>query len=244
MSLQSIISVDKKFQTSVNLEYDINNVDKITGYIPTEQSVAVMDKFLRGIYYPSSAKRANVLVGPYGRGKSHLLLVLSAILSLDVVSEDKKKVNKVLKDLTKKISRINEQTGVLIESLLNSNTRLLPVLVNSNGVDISQNLILALRDALERAGILDLLPTTHFDAAIEVLTMWKKDYPKAFSTFVSELKSRKIEPTLFALNLEKYDLEAYNTFCEIYPKIAAGTKFNPYSNTDVIRISFCKKYGK
>lgn len=236
MSLQSIISVDKKFQTSVNLEYDINNVDKITGYIPTEQSVAVMDKFLRGIYYPSSAKRANVLVGPYGRGKSHLLLVLSAILSLDVVSEDKKKVNKVLKDLTKKISRINEQTGVLIESLLNSNTRLLPVLVNSNGVDISQNLILALRDALERAGILDLLPTTHFDAAIEVLTMWKKDYPKAFSTFVSELKSRKIEPTLFALNLEKYDLEAYNTFCEIYPKIAAGTKFNPYSNTDVIKL--------
>ena len=91
MSLQSIISVDKKFQTSVNLEYDINNVDKITGYIPTEQSVAVMDKFLRGIYYPSSAKRANVLVGPYGRGKSHLLLVLSAILSLDVVSEDKKR---------------------------------------------------------------------------------------------------------------------------------------------------------
>lgn len=191
MSLQSIISVDKKFQTSVNLEYDINNVDKITGYIPTEQSVAVMDKFLRGIYYPSSAKRANVLVGPYGRGKSHLLLVLSAILSLDVVSEDKKRVNKVLKDLTKKISRINEQTGVLVESLLNSNTRLLPVLVNSNGVDISQSLILALRDALERAGILDLLPTTHFDAAIEVLTMWKKDYPKAFSTFVNELKGRK-----------------------------------------------------
>ena len=30
MSLQSIISVDKKFQTSVNLEYDINNVDKNT----------------------------------------------------------------------------------------------------------------------------------------------------------------------------------------------------------------------
>ena len=186
MSLQSIISVDKKFQTSVNLEYDINNVDKITGYIPTEQSVAVMDKFLRGVYYASS-QRANVLVGPYGRGKSHLLLILSSILSLDLVAEDKKKAKKVLKDLAKKIGRINEQTGVLVESILSSNTRLLPILVNSNGVDISQNLILALRDALERAGILDLLPTTHFDAAISVLTMWKNEYPEAFSTFVNEL---------------------------------------------------------
>lgn len=111
MSLQSIISVDKKFQTSVNLEYDINNIEKVTGYIPTEQSVAVMDKFLRGVYYPSSYKRANVLVGPYGRGKSHLLLILSSILSLDVVAEDSKKAKKVLKDLTKKITRINEQTG-------------------------------------------------------------------------------------------------------------------------------------
>jgi len=236
MSLQDIISVDKKFQTSVNLEYDINNVDKVTGYIPTEQSVAVIDRFLRGIYYPSSAKRANVLVGPYGRGKSHLLLILSSILSLDVVAGDKKKAKRVLKDLTVKIGRINEQTGVLVDSIINSNTRLLPVIVNSNGVDISQNLILALRDALERAGILDLLPTTHFDAAISVLTMWKNEYPKAFSTFVNELKLRKIEPSLFGLNLEKYDLEAYNTFCEIYPKIAAGTKFNPYSNTNVIKL--------
>ena len=82
MSLQKIISVDKKFQTSINLEYDINNIDKIVGYIPTEQSVAVMDKFLRGVYYPSSTKRANILVGPYGRGKSHLLLILSSIFSL------------------------------------------------------------------------------------------------------------------------------------------------------------------
>lgn len=236
MSLQKIISVDKKFQTSINLEYDINNIDKIVGYIPTEQSVAVMDKFLRGVYYPSSTKRANILVGPYGRGKSHLLLILSSILSLDVVAEDKKKAKIVLKNLAKKIARVNKHTGVLVESLLNSNTRLLPVIVNSNGVDISQNLILALRDSLERAGLLDLLPTTHFDAAIEVLKMWKKEYPKAYSTFVNELRPKKIEPDLFVANLEKYDLQSYITFCEIYPKIAAGTKFNPYANTDVIKL--------
>lgn len=236
MSLQNIIVADKKFQTSVNLEYDLNDIDKIEGYIPTEQSVAVMNRFLRGIYYPSSWKRANVLVGPYGRGKSHLLLILSAILSLDVVAEDKEQAKTILNTLTEKIGRIDKQTGVLAETILGSNIRLLPVIVNSNGVDISQNLILALRDALERAGILDLLPTTHFDAAINILKMWKEEYPEAFSAFVSELKLRKIEPTMFWIDLGKYDSEAYNTFCDIYPRIAAGTKFNPYSNTDVIKL--------
>ena len=47
MSLQSIISVDKKFQTSVNLEYDVNNIDKyinktIKAYLENDINLSVM----------------------------------------------------------------------------------------------------------------------------------------------------------------------------------------------------------
>ena len=66
MELSKIISIDKKFKSSVNLEYDLNNIEKIIGYIPTEQSVKVIDRFLRSIYYAKDEnnKRANILVGP------------------------------------------------------------------------------------------------------------------------------------------------------------------------------------
>ncbi len=243
MKLSNIISVDKKFQTSVNLEYDINSIEKITGYIPTEQSVAVIERFLRGIYYPSEAKHSNILVGPYGRGKSHLLLILSAIMSLDIVADDKKKAKKTLKDLSRKISRVNEQTGALVESILNSNTRLLPVVINSNGVDINQSLILGLKDALERAGISDIMPTTHFDAAINIFMMWKNEYPEAISVFTKELKKCKIDVFTFEANLRKYDIDAYNIFCNLYPKVAAGTKFNPYASTDIVKLYSAVNYA-
>ncbi len=234
MTLKEIISVDKKFQTSVNIEYDINSFAKIEGYIPTEQSVAVLDKFLHEIYFSSESKKANVLVGPYGRGKSHLLLVLSSLLSLDVVSSEKAKAQKVLTTLCAKIARVNQDTGALAKEILNKKIRLLPVIINSNGIDINQNLILAIRDALTRAGLINLLPTTHFDAALEVLKMWQDSYPEAYKNFVNELKKRKVEVKNFDILLAQYNVEAYETFCEIYPLIAVGTKFNPYSNTNVI----------
>ena len=234
MTLKEIISVDKKFQTSVNIEYDINSFAKIEGYIPTEQSVAILDRFLREIYFTTESKKANVLVGPYGRGKSHLLLVLSALLSLDVVVEEKAKAQKVLKTLCKKIARVNKETGALAEEIYNKKIRLLPVIINSNGIDINQNLILAIRDALNRAGLINLLPSTHFDAALDVLKMWQNSYPDAYKNFVNELKKRKVEVKNFDVLLAQYNVEAYEIFCEIYPLIAVGTKFNPYSNTNVI----------
>ena len=84
MKYNEFIEVNQGFQASVNLEYDLNKLDKIEGYIPTEQSVKLLGGFLRSIYYNTDSQgRAVVLIGPYGRGKSHLLLVLSALTSLD-----------------------------------------------------------------------------------------------------------------------------------------------------------------
>ena len=236
MELSQIITVDKKFQTSVNLEYDLYSFDKIEGYIPTEQSVAVLNKFLQTIYYPSENKHANVLVGPYGRGKSHLLLVLSSLLSLDIVSESKTKAKKVLKSLIEKISRVDNKVGALAEEIFENKIRLLPIIINSNGIDINQNLILAMRDALERANLLDILPSTHFDAALSVLKMWEESYPEAYHKFNDELKLRKVDINTFDVRLGQFDVSAYEVFCEIYPKVAAGTNFNPYANTDIIKL--------
>lgn len=70
MKYSDFIHVNEGFQTSVNLEYDLNIPEKVKGYIPTEQSVRVLGEFLKSFYYSNDTQsRANVLVGPYGRGK-------------------------------------------------------------------------------------------------------------------------------------------------------------------------------
>ena len=50
MKYSKLIEVNEGFQTSVNLEYDLNKTSKIRSYIPTEQSVKVLGSFLRSYY--------------------------------------------------------------------------------------------------------------------------------------------------------------------------------------------------
>ena len=74
MRYTDFLGIKQGFQASINLEYDLNNIEKIKSYIPTEQSVQVLGDFLHSYYYNNDANsRATVLVGPYGRGKTHLL---------------------------------------------------------------------------------------------------------------------------------------------------------------------------
>ena len=102
MRYNELVEVNQGFQASVNLEYDLNKTEKIRSYIPTEQSVKVLGAFLRTYYYNTeSQNRATVLIGPYGRGKSHLFLVLSALTSLDFFAhstEEKKEAREILID--------------------------------------------------------------------------------------------------------------------------------------------------
>lgn len=144
MFYSELIDTNQGFQASVNLELDLNRKDKIKGYIPTQQSVKVLGELLRSYYYSTeSQNRARVLIGPYGRGKSHLLLVLIALTSMDVYSSMDYTVEeaKVMQnDLCFKIASVNAEVGALAKAVVDAGVRTLPVIINSNSRDINQAL--------------------------------------------------------------------------------------------------------
>ncbi len=76
--LDEVIEIDRRFQNSVNLSIDLDNKKKIESYIPTRSSVAILDQYLDSV--EKGMDKATILIGPYGKGKSHLLLVLLDIL--------------------------------------------------------------------------------------------------------------------------------------------------------------------
>ena len=80
MKLVDFVKIDHRFEKSVNLLLDLNDESKLKLYIPTRSSIKLMTEYLEEVN-SFSGKRANILIGPYGKGKSHLLLVLLAILS-------------------------------------------------------------------------------------------------------------------------------------------------------------------
>lgn len=240
MKYNEFIEVNQGFQASVNLEYDLNKIDRIEGYIPTEQSVKLLGGFLRSFYYNTdSQSRATVLIGPYGRGKSHLLLVLSALTSLDCFAqgdEEKNAARKIQVALCNKISRVNAEIGALSKAIVDSDIRTLPVIINSNTPDINQSFLVALSEALTRAHLEGLLPNTYFDSALSVIEKWEANYPDAIQKLKAELRKRKERLDTLKIGLKQFDHKAYKLFCESYPLIAAGTEFNPLTNMDVVRL--------
>ena len=77
--MKQLINIAKGFQTSVNIAYDLNNDEKIRGFIPTMSSLDVIEDVLLSTT-ATSTQRARILIGAYGRGKSHIILVLMSLL--------------------------------------------------------------------------------------------------------------------------------------------------------------------
>lgn len=230
MKYSEFIGSDNNFQTSVNLQYDLNKEEKIKGYIPTTQSLSILKRYLNAVCSDSNNEdNATVLIGPYGRGKSHLLLVLSAILSNSADSPS-------IAELTDKLSAADSSVGELLGVLHSRNKPYLPIIINSNHADINQSFIIALREALERNDLNDFFPETYFDSALKMINTWENDFENAIKLFKKELRSRKIKFTDFKDQLNKCTASAYQTFCSIYPIISNGANFNPLQNTDVVKM--------
>lgn len=76
-SLRDIIQFNSNFKTAINLYLSLNKAEKVLGYIPTKSSVSFLGEYLKAVL--ENKEQATLLVGPYGKGKSHLLLVLHKV---------------------------------------------------------------------------------------------------------------------------------------------------------------------
>lgn len=230
MKYSKFIGSDNNFQTSVNLQYDLNKENKIKGYIPTTQSLSILKKYLNAVCSDNNNEdNATVLIGPYGRGKSHLLLVLSAILSNSADSP-------VIAELTHKLTSADGSVGELLGIFHDKKRPYLPIIINSNHTDINQSFIIALREALERNDLNDFFPKTYFDSALRMIKTWESDFENAIKLFKKELRIRKLKLSDLKDQLNKCSASAYQTFCEIYPVVSNGASFNPLQNTDVVKM--------
>ena len=162
MRYRDIIGVNENFQYSVNLQFDINNIEKIKEYIPTKDGCELLKSYLNSIIYGKN--RATTLIGPYGKGKSHLLLVLITLLD-DYEKEDIPYINEFML----KIKRTDEELYEMINSIRKSKQKVMPVIINSNYGDLNQAFLLALSEALERENLSDVVVNTYFDVAIKVI---------------------------------------------------------------------------
>ncbi|GIM28836.1 hypothetical protein CPJCM30710_15020 [Clostridium polyendosporum] len=242
MRYTDFLKLSEGFQYSINLQYDLGSNNKVKGYIPTINTVNILKSYLKAIY-DGSGDKATVLVGPYGKGKSHLLLILLTLL------QNKEENKDAIQELINKISRIDESTAQLCRMIFENNIKLLPVIINSNYTDLQQSFFMALNYSLKKNGLTDLMPNTYFDSVINVINKWKEEFEGTIKVLKKGLKDFGLTLSELEDRIKKYDQDSYEIFKDVYLSISSGIEFNPFVNSDVVRLYdetnflLCDKYG-
>lgn len=237
--MKNFVNVDTRFQKSINLTLDTGDMALVNRYIPTRSSVSILKQYLTNIVR-GQGEHATILIGPYGKGKSHLLLVLLALLckSKDETAE-----------IQKKIIEADNSTKLLFMELAEVGRPFLPVIVSSFQGDLNESFIFALQEALKKTGIRDLPLPSEYSEAVRTMESWKESYPDTYQRFEKMLEERGCTASLFKERLKKQKEAALLEFKEFYPVLTSGSVFNPMVQKEALRVYeevnrvLCAKYG-
>ena len=231
LGLSEFVGFNSEFRNAINLDLNLNHKEKLQSYIPTKSSVDILKRYLLSII--NNQMHASMLIGPYGKGKSHLLLVLLAIISLDGKNEEDKTL---VMYLYEKIRKVDEEAAEYIDRIMNGpEGRFLPVIINCQE-DINQSFLLGLNKALNRSGLSNLTPKTDFLYAVEVIENWQKNYPETYTEYHEKLKNKKISFNAMKAELLQFNREYLAIFKELYPQLTSGSIFNPLAEADITRV--------
>lgn len=223
MKYNDILNIDVHFQNSINIGLDLNDDSKINSYIPTTTGINYLNHFISNVI-DNDDEKSSMLIAPYGKGKSHAVLVLLSLLSSTNYENYKKlltKIEEVDVELANKIKVIQSK-------------RFLPVIISNTRGTLNQSLLLSMQKALRNAGIHEVLLQTDFHQAYSRVQEWKHKYPDTYNNFLIELKNRKIPYEKFVKSITSYNESALRMFKEIHKKILSGAEFVSQNTLEVV----------
>lgn len=222
--MKKMISVASDFQSSVNIAYDLNNDSKLLNYIPTKSALDLLEDILLSTKNDSN-RRARLLIGAYGKGKSHIILMILGILM--------KKDRQLFDRLLTKTKKDNKKLYELIKSYYEDSKKILPVVIRGSNTSLSQSLLLSLQKTLEENELANFISETNYSAAVATIERWKSDFPDTYKEFFEMID---IPASEYISNLTRFDPVSYSVFESLYPKLTAGSTFNPFLGLDVIEL--------
>lgn len=226
--LSEIVRLNSNFKNSINLYLNLNKKNKVESYIPTKSSLKILKRYADSVR--QNKNQSTILVGSYGKGKSHLLLILLAIVSMERTEENKE----IIRDLFGKIKDVDEETYQIIHEVWNKKEKFLPVIISGNQDDLNQTFMVALNDSLKRAELTELMPDTFYSIAIQTIDRWKRDYPDTYKKYYELIQSKGHSVEEIEVGLKTYNPEKLNIFKAVYPKLTAGSVFNPLAGGDAL----------
>jgi len=212
-----------KFKYSININMDLHDSEKVNNFIVTNTAVNLLSKFINSI---ESAKGNPLLfIGPYGKGKSYLLLVLAELLYSNKFKSCKKTFSSI-----KKSSVYDKNVFEKIR-----NKRYLTITVNGSYEVFKSELILEIKKRLKEEGLDDFDYKTSYELANDLLEKWQKD----------EHNCKKLEKYLIKNNssideiakgLNDLDIEKLKIFKKAHVHMMFNEEFEPLIKQNITNI--------
>lgn len=221
--MSKMISVASGFQYSVNIGYDLSSDEKLKNFIPTKSALHLLEEILLSTA-ETSTERSRVLIGAYGKGKSHIVLTILSIL-----------LKRDLNLFEKMLPRLEEYPKIkqCVLNYYESKNKILPVVITGSSTSLTQAFLLALQRTLSDNDMLDIMPETNYRAAISVIERWKTEFPDTYKLFEAAIET---PVSVFLDALAAYNIAAYEQFEKVYPTLTAGSVFNPFLGFDVVEL--------
>lgn len=230
MDLTKNINIMQDFQYAINIAYDINGNDKIKNYIPTPSAIEIIEDIMLSTSNTSN-DRAKIFVGAYGKGKSHLALIIASLL----YRKEPELFSNLLSYICQSTQNAKGESELCTytKNYLDSKKKMLPVIIQGSGMGIRQALMSGLSIALKNTNLDHIMPDTYFKSAIATIKNWQENYKDTYNQFK---KNIDCSVNNFITELKNYNIDYYENFKEIYPSLTSGSEFNPISNIDVIEL--------
>jgi hypothetical protein len=220
--LSDLVDTAVGFRAAVNIVQEQDDLEKASVFLPTRKAAEVIFDLGRQLE-PRAKERARLITGSYGRGKSHLALVLA---SLYRGHQD------ALNPLMARLRAKNPGRWGQLQQELAAITPEKPFLVviiegDQDGFDAA--LIRGLRSALDRCGLREFMPKTYFSAAADRLQelLDDADAKRRIAEAARELGLGSPQDLLFRLSGEAAEMKDLDAFRQLHEKVCFGAPFAP-----------------
>jgi hypothetical protein len=225
MKISDYVKVTDKFQKSVNIDFDLYKSGKLQDYIPTSDICEVLGEYFLGLL--GNDNHSTFLVGPYGKGKSFLVLSLLQLVC-SISDEDE------TESFVAKVNSVDPVLGKTILKIKAKKIRYLPVIVNSDYDNLKQSFMVALRQSLLSNHLDTFVPKSTFDDCVSILDYWMND-PVISKGRLAECK-KDCDLNELRNSLYSHSISGYEDFVSLYNCVSIGQRFNPLVNEDAPRL--------
>ena len=221
-------------KSSINIKYDLNNIELIKNYYPTSSHAQIIKNLLNS-FCKKEKINSFIAYGPYGAGKSYISTLLTSLISGNLSKSN-------LKILKKKLEEVDVTVKESINLINEKNLKVLPIIINGLEGNFIQTLINNFNRTFKKNKIDIVIPGISNDI-LNTISRWEIDYPVTYMDFLFSLEEYNYSKKTFLNLIENSDSEVIEIFYTIYSKLTAGSKYHPDYNIpiDEMLYNICKQ---